>query len=44
MSEPVYKPRGLYFEEFEIGQELLTAGRTITEGDIVTFAGLGSEN
>jgi len=33
-------PRGLFFEEFEIGQQLITRGRTITEADIVNFAGL----
>jgi len=31
---------GLYFEEFEIGKEMETPGRTITETDIVLFAGL----
>ena len=31
-------PRGLYFEEFEVGQEIQTAARTITETDIVNFA------
>ena len=40
MTEMKYKPRGLYFEDFEIGQNLVTAGRTITESDIVRFAGL----
>lgn len=40
MTELTYKPRGLYFEEFEIGQNLVTAGRTITESDIIRFAGL----
>jgi acyl dehydratase len=40
MSDPVYQPRGLHFEEFEIGQTLVTAGRTITESDVVAFAGL----
>lgn len=43
MSDPVFKPRGLYFEEFKLGQRLATAGRTITEGDIVTFAGLSGD-
>jgi len=33
------QPRGLYFEEFEIGQKFYSSSRTITEGDIVTFAG-----
>jgi len=29
-----------YFEDFEIGEEAWTAGRTITETDIVNFAGI----
>lgn len=33
-------PRGLYFEEFEQGVKLITRGRTITEADLVNFAGL----
>lgn len=33
-------PRGLYFEEFELGQTLITRGRTITESDLVQFAAL----
>ncbi len=32
--------RGLYFEEFEIGHEIFSASRTVTEADIVGFAGL----
>ena len=43
MTELTYKPRGLYFEEFEIGHKLVTAGRTITESDIVRFAGLSGD-
>ena len=35
--------RGLYFEQFEPGLRVLTAARTITEGDIVTFAGLSGD-
>jgi 3-hydroxybutyryl-CoA dehydratase len=38
-----YQPRGLYFEEFEVGQVFYSTGRTITEGDIVTFAGLSGD-
>lgn len=34
---------GMWFEEFEVGQQIVTAGRTITEGDIVTFAGLSGD-
>lgn len=33
-------PRGLYFEEFEVGAKLRTRGRTITEADLVQFAAL----
>ncbi len=33
-------PQGLYYEEFEIGVTMRTRGRTVTEADIVQFAGL----
>lgn len=36
-------PRGLYFEEFTIGQKIITAGRTVTEHDVVGFAGLSGD-
>lgn len=29
-----------YYEDFDIGQECVTLGRTITEADIINFAGL----
>ena len=35
-----FRPRGLYFEEFEIGKKIITAARTVTEADIVNFAAL----
>ncbi len=35
--------RGLYFEEFEVGQQIITPARTVTENDIVTFAGLSGD-
>jgi 3-hydroxybutyryl-CoA dehydratase len=38
-----YLTRGRYFEEFEQGYTVVSAGRTITEGDIVTFAGLSGD-
>jgi acyl dehydratase len=38
-----YEPRGHYFEDFEVGQRFYSAGRTITEGDIVSFAGLSGD-
>jgi len=36
-------PRGMYFDEFQTGQRIVTAGRTITEADIVSFAGLSGD-
>ena len=42
MAQPPAQ-RGLYFEEFEIGRRFVTAGRTITETDIVSFAGLSGD-
>lgn len=35
--------RGMHFEEFEAGLEIQTASRTITETDIVNFAGLSGD-
>lgn len=35
--------RGLYFEEFEVGQKTITVGRTIAESDIFTFAGFSGD-
>lgn len=35
--------RGLYFEEFEVGQQMSTVGRTITEADVVNFAGVSGD-
>lgn len=37
------KQQGLYFEEFEVGMGFETRGRTITEADIVNFAGLSGD-
>jgi 3-hydroxybutyryl-CoA dehydratase len=34
---------GRYFEEFEVGQELVSAGRTVTEADVVAFAALSGD-
>lgn len=36
-------PRGMYFEEFEPGQKINSSGRTVTESDIVNFAGLSGD-
>ncbi len=43
MTELKYQPRGLYYEEFEIGRKMMTASRTITEADVVNFAGLSGD-
>ncbi len=43
MTELTYQPRGQHFEDFEIGQMFVTSGRTITEADIVNFAGLSGD-
>jgi acyl dehydratase len=43
MSQSLQKGRGLYFEEFEVGMTIVSAGRTITESDIVMFAGLSGD-
>jgi 3-hydroxybutyryl-CoA dehydratase len=37
------RPRGRYFEEFNIGDKIITAGRTVTETDIVSYAGLSGD-
>jgi len=37
------RSRGHYFEEFEIGDTVESASRTITETDIVLFAGLSGD-
>jgi acyl dehydratase len=36
-------PPRRYWEEFEIGEEYLSPGRTVTEADIVAFAGLSGD-
>jgi 3-hydroxybutyryl-CoA dehydratase len=33
-------PTGYYFEDFQVGQRMVTRGRTITEADIVQFGSL----
>ena len=35
--------RGLYFEEFEIGTRYIARGRTVTEADVVNFAGISGD-
>lgn len=43
MSEHNASRRGLYFEEFQPGLQVFTAGRTVTETDVVNFAGLSGD-
>lgn len=35
-----YIPRGKYFEEIQVGYEIISPARTITEADLVNFAAL----
>ena len=37
------RPRGLFFDEFEIGDSVESVGRTVTEADIVNFAALSGD-
>lgn len=41
MASPA--PRRLYWEEVEVGAEYVSPGRTVTEADIVAFAGLSGD-
>jgi acyl dehydratase len=43
MSETESMIRGKYFEEFEVGANFVSPGRTVTESDIVNFAGLSGD-
>lgn len=38
-----YSPRGLYYEDMELGFKVETAGRTISEADIMAFAGVSGD-
>jgi acyl dehydratase len=38
-----YEIRGKNFDEFNVGDKFFTASRTITESDVVTFAGLSGD-
>jgi len=35
--------QGLYFEDFELGTRYISKGRTITEADLVNFAGISGD-
>jgi len=39
----VSTPEGVFFEDFVVGQEFTSPGRTVTEADIVIFAGLSGD-
>lgn len=41
VSAPVR--RGWWFEDYEVGREVVTAARTITEADVSAFAGLSGD-
>lgn len=38
-----YKMRGLHFDDFEPGRVFYSASRTVTEADVVNFAGLSGD-
>lgn len=40
---PVYQPRGKWFEELVAGDAWMSVGRTVTETDIVNFAGVSGD-
>ena len=42
MSDTLFK-HGFYFEEFHEGMQFTTVGRTVTESDVVTFAGFSGD-
>ncbi|HUN22070.1 MAG TPA: MaoC/PaaZ C-terminal domain-containing protein [Anaerolineales bacterium] len=43
MSNPIVTNRAMHFEDFAVGQTLQSRSRTITETDIVNFAGLSGD-
>ena len=43
MNQTTPLRQGLYFEEFKVGLSILSAARTVTESDIVSFAGLSGD-
>ena len=38
-----YKMRGMYYEDFKVGDVIVTARRTVTEADVVAFAGISGD-
>lgn len=43
MTETSSLNRGQYFEEFEVGQKIITVGRTVAESDIFNFSGFSGD-
>lgn len=43
MESQTAQRRGMYFEEFQVGQRIVSPGRTISEADILAFAGLSGD-
>jgi len=43
MSTLLSISRGLFFEEFSVGQHIISTARTVTESDVATFAGLSGD-
>ena len=43
IENTVFERRGLWFEEFHVGLRIETPARTITEADVVNFAGLSGD-
>ena len=43
MENQVFQPRGRYFEEFAVGDTMISPGRTVTETDLVLFCGLSGD-
>ena len=41
--KPLEVHRGAYFEEYEVGQKVISSGRTATETDLVSFAALSGD-
>ncbi len=40
---PPYEPRGQYFDDLKVGDAWMSMGRTISEADIVNFAGVSGD-
>lgn len=40
----MYSIRGKFFEDWKVGDEIETGARTVTETDIVLFAGLSGDH